>query len=285
MTLPASPNDRRSKRFGGARFWHPRPAHISIWLVMGCLLLASCQTPAIGAQRQSVTLTVSAAADLTLAFQEIGKAYEQQTGNHVVFNFGSTGQLAQQIDQGAPVDVFAAANVSYVEDLEKKGLIVAGTKKLYAQGRITVWTRADSPQRLTRLQDLLDPQIKHIAIANPEHAPYGTAAKEAMQSQGIWDKVQDKLVFGENATQTLQYAQTGNVEVAIAPLSLSTQGDGQWTLIPGELHNPINQALAVIKGTQHEAEARTFADFINGPEGRPVMRKYGFILPGEEPNK
>jgi molybdate transport system substrate-binding protein len=255
----------------------------AVWLGLLCLLLAGCQGPSFAHQGQPITLTVSAAADLTLAFQEIGEEYEQQTGNQVVFNFGSTGQLAQQIDKGAPVDVFAAANVSYVEDLEKKGLIVAGTKKLYAQGRITLWTRADSPLHITRLEDLLDTRIEHIAIANPEHAPYGTAAKEAMQSAGIWDKVEDKLVFGENATQTLQYAQTGNVEVAIAPLSLSTQGNGQWTLIPGDLHNPINQALAVIKGTRHEAEARAFADFINGPEGRPVMRKYGFILPGEEP--
>lgn len=259
-----------------------RSAFVSIALLLLCLLLAGCQGPAPAVESRPVTLTVSAAADLTAAFEELGKAYQQQTGNQVVFNFGSTGQLAQQIDKGAPVDVFAAANVSYIDDLEKAGLVVPGTKKLYAQGRITLWTRADSKLPIERIEDLTNPQIRHIAIANPEHAPYGTAAKEALQTAGIWDQLQSKLVFGENASQTLQYAQTGNVDVAIVPLSLSTQGNGRWKLIPAELHKPLNQALAVIKGTRHEPEARAFADFINGPQGRPIMRQYGFILPGEE---
>lgn len=264
-------------------------------VLLPVLALSACAAPTVAptAVPQSTaapasnstdnTLTVSAAADLALAFQEIGKRYEQETGIKVIFNFGSTGLLAQQIDQGAPVDLFAAANVSFVDDLIARDRLVADTKDLYAVGRITLWTRQDSTLKLETLQDLMQPQIKHIAIANPDHAPYGMAAREAMQSAGLWDALQPKLVLGENALATLQYAQRGDVDVAIAPLSLSTQNAGRWVLIPAEMHKPIVQALAVVKGSKHEAQARAFAKFINGPQGRPIMRKYGFVLPREAP--
>lgn len=245
--------------------------------------LVSCNGAATNNPQQPATLTVSAAADLTFAFQEIGKLFEKETGTRIVFNFGSTGQLAQQIEQGAPVDLFAAANISFVDRLEQKGLIISETKTIYARGRITLWTRADNPLQIGRIEDLLGPDVKRIAIANPAHAPYGIAAREAFQSAGIWEAVQHKLVLGENVRQTLQYAETGNVDVAIVALSLSIQGKGRWVLIPEELHQPIDQALAVIKGTQYKQKAKQFAIFINGPQGRPIMRKYGFLLPGEEP--
>lgn len=232
-----------------------------------------------------VTLTVSAAADLTPAFEELGKLFEDQTGIRVTFNFGSTGQLTQQIEQGAPVDLLAAANVRFVEELERQNLILPDTKALYAQGRITIWTRSDSPLKLEQLQDLVNPEVRRIAIANPEHAPYGEAARQALQSAGIWDRVSSRLVFGENISQTLQFAETGNVDAAIVALSLSVNSEGRWVLISDQLHQPLNQALAVIKSTRHEAEARRFAAFINSPQGRPIMRKYGFVLPGEEPLK
>lgn len=229
------------------------------------------------------TLTVAAAADLALAFQEIGKLYEQETGAKVVFNFGSTGLLAQQIEQGAPFDLFAAANVSFVDELLARDRLLADTKDLYAVGRITIWTRQDSGMKFETLQDLLQPGVKYVAIANPDHAPYGIAAREAMQSAGLWDALQSRLVLGENALATLQYGQRGDVDVAIVPLSLSAQNEGRWVLIPAERHKPIVQALAVVKDSKQEAQARAFAKFINGPQGRPVMRKYGFILPGESP--
>ena len=229
------------------------------------------------------TITVSAAADLTFAFQELGKLFEQETGTRVVFNFGSTGLLAQQIEQGAPIDLFAAANVSFVDDLIARDRLLADTKELYAVGRITLWTRQDSGMKFETMQDLLQSGVKYIAIANPDHAPYGVAAREAMQRAGIWDTLQPKLVLGDNALATLQYAQRGDVDVAIAPLSLSLQNEGRWVLIPAEMHKPINQALGVVKSSAHEAEARAFATFINGPVGRPIMRKYGFVLPGETP--
>ncbi len=243
-------------------------------------LLVSCAHST--SRPTATTLTVSAAADLMPAFEEIGKLFEQETSVKVSFNFGSTGQLAQQIEQGAPVDLFAAANVSFVEGLEKKKFILSDTKALYAQGRITLWTRNDSPLRLERVEDLARPEVRRMAIANPEHAPYGIAAREALQSAGIFEQVKSRLVFGENVAQTLQYAESGNVDAAIVALSLSTQSTGRWVLIPEALHKPLNQVLAVISGTKHEQEARRFAAFINGTKGRPVMHKYGFILPGEE---
>lgn len=250
--------------------------------VCAAALLAGCRGEATkGAGAQAIT--VSAASDLTPAFQEIGREFEKQEGTQVVFNFGSTGQLAQQIEQGAPVDLFAAANVSFIEGLEKKGLIIDGTKALYAQGRVTLWTRGDSALKLERVEDLAKPEVKRVAIANPEHAPYGAAARDALQAAGVLEAVRPKLVYGENISQTLQYAESGNADAALVALSLSTQSRGRWTLIPAELHKPLNQALAVIRGTQHEQEARRFAAFVNSPKGREVMRRYGFVLPGEEP--
>jgi molybdate transport system substrate-binding protein len=221
--------------------------------------------------------------ELTPAFEELGKKFEQATGIKVVFSFGSTGTLAQQIENGAPMDVFAAANVEYIDKLEQKGLIIPGTKALYARGRITIWTNADSKLQIDRLEDFTRPEVQRVAIANPDHAPYGVAAREALQSAGIWDSVKPKLVFGENVRQALQYAETGNVEVAIVALSLSIKSKGRWTLVPQEMHTPLDQALAVIKGSKNEEGARRFASFINGAEGRPTMRQYGFVLPGEEP--
>jgi molybdate transport system substrate-binding protein len=241
------------------------------------LLLISCT-----ASKREAELTVSAASDLMPAFQELGRMFEQKHGTRVVFNFGSTGQLAQQIEKGAPVDLFAAANVSFVDDLESKGLTIPETKALYAQGRLTLWTRSDSLLAIGRIEDLVRPEVKKIAIANPQHAPYGQAAKEALERAGIWDAVLPKLVYGENISQTLQFAQSGNVDAAIVALSLSNESEGKWKLVPAELHNPLNQALAVVKGARNEKDARAFAAFINGLEGRTVMRTYGFVLPGED---
>jgi molybdate transport system substrate-binding protein len=248
------------------------------------LLLAACSShETANRQASAPEITAAAAADLTPAFEELGKVFEQESGVKVIFMFGSTGNLAKQIENGAPVDLFAAANISFIEELERKGLIVPDTKALYARGRVTLWTRADNPLGLNRIEDLARPEVKRVAIANPEHAPYGVAAREALQSAGIWDVVQPKLVLGENVRQALQYAETGNVDAAITALSLSTQSDGHWTLIPEQMHRPLDQALAVIKNAQHEQQARSFAAFINSDRGRSVMRKYGFILPGEEP--
>lgn len=228
---------------------------------------------------QTSELTVAAASDLTQAFEEIGREFEAAQKIKVVFVFGSTGMLTRQIENGAPMDLFAAANVAYIDQLEQKGLIVPDTKAIYARGRITLWTTADSPLKLEKITDLMRPEVKRIAIANPDHAPYGLAAQQALQSAGIWDAVKPKLVYGDNIRQTLQYAETGNVDVAIVAFSLSQQSKGRWTLVPEELHRPIDQGLAVIKGTHNEAAARAFASFVTGPRGREILGKYGFAFP------
>jgi molybdate transport system substrate-binding protein len=232
-----------------------------------------------------VTLTVSAASSLTAAFTEIGKLFEAQTGDTVLFNFGASGSLAQQIEQGAPVDLFAAANVGFVDELEQKGLVLPGTVQKYARGQIVLWTRSDSPVKLDRIEDLAQPEIGKVAIANPDRAPYGFAAREALKAVGVWQAVQPKLVIAETIQQTHQYAETGNVDAAIGALSLSVPaaagGDlGRYVVIPQELYTPLDQALAVIKGTKNEAAARAFAAFIAGPQGREVLQKYGFTVPG-----
>jgi molybdate transport system substrate-binding protein len=174
------------------------------------------------------------------------------------------------------MDLFAAASVDFIEQLDQKGLILSDTKAVYARGRITLWTSNDSQLTINQIEDLKRDEVKRIAIANPDHAPYGMAAREAMQHAGIWDSVKSKLVYGDNIRQTLQFAETGNVEVAIVALSLSKQSDGHWTLIPEELHKPINQGLAVINGSKNEKSARAFASFITGPQGQAILAKYGF---------
>jgi molybdate transport system substrate-binding protein len=224
-------------------------------------------------------LTVAAAADLTPAFEEIGRMFEASQKTKVVFVFGSTGMLTRQIENGAPFDLFAAANVSYIDQLEQKGLIVPGTKRTYARGRITLWTLSNSALKIEKISDLARPEVTRIAIANPDHAPYGQAAREALQSAGIWDTVKPRLVYGDNVRQTLQYAETGNVEVAIVALSLSMQSKGHWVLIPEELHKPLDQGMAIIKSTKNEQAARAFNEFVNGPQGKEILRKYGFSFP------
>jgi molybdate transport system substrate-binding protein len=246
---------------------------IALACVTACKDKGSVTTNAPAPQHE---LTVAAASDLTPVFEELGREFESATKTKVVFMFGSTGMLARQIENGAPVDLFAAANVSYVDQLEQKGLIIPDTKAVYARGRITLWTSNDSPVRLQGIADLARPEVQRIAIANPDHAPYGLAAKQALQSAGIWERVQPKLVYGDNIRQTLQYAETGNVEVAIVSLSLSVPSNGRWTLIPEELHQPIDQGLAVIKDTKNEQAARAFATFISSPQGKSIMKKYGF---------
>ena len=244
------------------------------------LLLQSCtSTPKYSDPKPAAELTVAAASDLAGAFDEVGKELQVAKNIKVVFNYGSSGMLARQIENGAPIDLFASANIDYVNQLEQKGLILPDTKKLYARGRITLWTLNDSPLQIEKITDLTRPEVKRVAIANPEHAPYGMAARQTMERAGVWEAVKPKLVYGENIRQTLQYAQTGNVEVAIVALSLSIQSDGRWVLVPEELHRPLDQGLAVIKGAKDERAAKDFVDFILGPQGQAIMQKYGFTLP------
>lgn len=228
-------------------------------------------------------LKVAAASDLGFAFKDVGEAYTKKTGQPVTFSFGSTGLLAKQVAEGAPFDVFAAANVSFADDAVKSGACAADSKSLYATGRVVLWTKKGTEPPKT-LADLADAKWAKIAIANPEHAPYGRAAKDAMTKAGVWDKVQSRVVYGENVQQTLQYAQSGNAEVAIVALSLATVTEGgAFTTVPAEAHERIDQAVVACKGKEPAVSegARRFVAFVGSDEGRAVMRKYGFLLPGE----
>ena len=225
---------------------------------------------------ETAQLTVAAASDLTAAFEEIGRDFEARDKIKPIFVFGSTGLLTRQIENGAPFDVFAAANESYIDQLQQKGLTVEGTKTIYGRGRITMWTMAESRFKLEKIEDLASPDVHRVAIANPDHAPYGLAAREALETAGIWQTVQPKLVYGGNIRQALQFAETGNVEVAIVAVSLSAQNKGRCVLIPETLHKPLLQAMAVIKGTTNEDAARSFTDFVTGSKGREILAKYGF---------
>ena len=250
----------------------------ALLLALACVTACKDKTPATTTPIASASgeLTVAAASDLTPVFEELGRAFESATKIKVVLVFGSTGMLTRQIENGAPFDLFAAANVSYIDELEQKGLIIPDSKAIYARGRITLWTANESPVRFQGIEDLARPEIQRVAIANPDHAPYGLAAKQALQSAGVWDRVQPKLVYGDNVRQTLQYAQTGNVEVSIVPLSLSIPSNGRWTLIPEDLHQPIDQGLAIMKSTKNEPAARAFIAFLSSPQGKAIMKKYGF---------
>ncbi|MFC0471614.1 molybdate ABC transporter substrate-binding protein [Halalkalibacter kiskunsagensis] len=226
-------------------------------------------------------LLVAAASDLTLAFTEIGPLFEEETGSTLTFSFGSTGQLADQIENGAPFDVFAAANISFVDNLREKEFIFADSQTTYAFGRVGIATLPSSSHTVTTLENLLHRDIKKIAIANPDHAPYGLAAKQALQSAGIWDKIEEKLVFGRNISDTLSYIETGNVEAGIIALSLYKEGDVVFNLIEDDLHEPLEQSIAVVKRTSQEELSREFIDFLSGPIGKPIMESYGFIVPKE----
>lgn len=228
-----------------------------------------------GSRRQ---VTIAAASDLTRAFEEVGRAFTRKTGIKPVFRFGSSGLLAQQIGEQAPFDVFASANVGFVDRVVKSGACDAATKRLYALGRIVVWSKS---QPITSLADLADPRFSKIAIAHPDHAPYGKAAREALEATGVWARVQGKVVYGENILQTMQWAQTGDTDASIVALALTVVTEGGKTLaIDDKLHQPLVQAAVVCKHGGGEANGRAFVDFLTSPEGIEIMKRYGFALPG-----
>jgi len=240
-------------------------------------LLAGC-----GRKSGKPPVRVAAAADLAFAFEEVGAAFEKQSGHRVSFSFGSTGLLSKQIIEGAPFDVFAAANVSYADQVVKSADCDGASKKLYARGRIVVWTQKGGVAAVRTLAELTDARFRKIAIANPEHAPYGKAAQDALTTAGLWDAVKPKLVFGENVQATLKWAQTGDADAAIVALSLAiVTENGTYMAIDPALHAPIDQALVVCAQGRNLEGGRAFTAFVGSEEGRAIMRRFGFLLPGE----
>jgi len=243
-------------------------------------------TPGVRSAQGRPVVEVAAAADTRFALDELAALFMRQQGVQVQVTYGSSGQLATQIEQGAPFDLFFSADEQLIRHLGAQGLIVEQTEQIYAIGRIVLWVPQDSPiDPRQGLRILTDDRIRFIAIANPEHAPYGRAAAQALRASGLWDRVHAKLVLGENISQTLQFARTGNADVGIIALSLAIappiQPTGRFAVIPASLHDPIRQTAGVVARSPRLKHAKAFLAFVNGPEGRHVLRRYGFVIPGE----
>lgn len=230
-------------------------------------------------------ITVAAAADLKFAMDEIVSGFNKShAGNTVEVVYGSSGKFFTQIQQDAPFDLYFSADIAYPRELAKKGLAASAVMP-YAVGRIVLWSNSMDATHMT-LASLTDPKIIKIAIANPKHAPYGKRAEEALRAAGMWDKVQGKLVFGENIAHTAQFVQTGNAQVGIIALSLALNPElsknGGYYLIPGSLHQPLEQGYVITKRGADKPLAKKFTQYIASQETRRIMSKYGFVLPGEK---
>jgi molybdate transport system substrate-binding protein len=230
---------------------------------------------------QSPPLTVFAASDLGPSFKQIVPTFEETTRTKVTLVLGSTGMLAQQIRNGAPADAFFAANESFVRDLSAESLTLQQTETVYARGRIVTVTLKSSDIRVNDVKELANPRIRRIAIANPQHAPYGLAARQALERLGLWAAVQPKLVFGENVQQAVQFVRSGSAEAGIVARSVAATPDLNWTFVDGDLHAPLNQVAVVLARTKQASLAKAFLEYVNGDRGRVVMREFGFLLPGE----
>ena len=256
----------------------PHPSSLIPSLALAFLILCASCSPdtSLSPQADSDEINVAAAANLTDAFAELGKQFTTQTGIRVVYSFGSTADLAKQIENGAPFDLFAAADVEHVDGLNHKGLLVHGSQALYARGRLVLWTPPGSRITLDRIDDLRLTDVERISIAKPDVAPYGRAAVEALKALNLWTEVEPKVIYGQNVSQAKQYAATGNAEAAFIPRSLIKADEGHAIEIDERLHQPINQALAVIKASEKPEPARRFAAYVLSPEGQALLERYGY---------
>jgi molybdate transport system substrate-binding protein len=250
-------------------------------MLFACLILL-----ALPAQAEKIT--IAAAADLKFAMDEIVDAYKKSNAaDQIEVVYGSSGKFNTQIQQGAPFDLFFSADIAFPRELAKNGL-AAFEVKPYAVGRIVLWSASMDASKMT-LDSLTDPKIARIAIANPQHAPYGKRAEEALRSSGLWEKIESKLVYGENIANTAQFVQTGNAQVGIIALSLALSPElsakGGYYLIPDKLHAPLEQGFIITKRAAGNALAKRFAGYMASRPARAVMTKYGFVLPGEATGK
>ena len=218
-------------------------------------------------------MTIAAAADLAQAQQSLSQAFHQKSGTALRFSLGSSGVLAKQIENGAPFDVFISANEKYVKDLAGNGHIDPASVHVYAIGRLGIWSYTGN---LHDLNQLLAAEVKRIAIANPQFAPYGAAAKDLLERTGLWSRLQSKIVYGENVSQALQYAESQNADAAIVSWTLVAAKGG--TLLPAN-HAPIRQAVGIVTATKQPALARQFVEFLLGPAGRAVLSAHGLTPP------
>ncbi len=237
--------------------------------------LAGCQP----ASRVKPEVTVAAAANLTGVFDRIAPAFEMKTGIHVVSSFASTAQLAQQIENSAPFDVFMSADSEHVAALEHAGLLTAGSRAVYAVGVLAVWIPPTSEARVNGLDDLTSGTVKVIAIAKPELAPYGAASVEALHMLGIWGRVVPKIVYAENINMAKQYGTSGNADAVFTAYSLVLGEKGKVIRVDGALHQPIRQELGIIGRSQDQRNARQFADYLLTGDGKSILTSFGYELP------
>ncbi len=236
---------------------HPR--HTG-WIVCAATLLCSCGTP-------KAKLTVAAAANLTDVFGEIGKAFKAKTGVDVIFSYGSTAELAQQIANGAPFDLFAAADTEHVDALVSTGKLTSVSRAVYALGQLALWIPNVNQSGVRELKDLTRPQIRFIAIAQPELAPYGKAS------------IEPKLVYANSISQAKQGAASGNADAAFTAYSLVLHERGTILKADPQLYHPIEQAMAIVTSSPRIQESNQFRSFLLGPEGRAILAKSGYLLP------
>lgn len=250
------------------------------WILPAAVTLALL----IAGTARGQEIRIAAAADLKFAMPDVAAQFEKQTGAKVDVTYGSSGNFFSQLQNGAPFDLFFSADVEYPRKLEAAGIAEPGTRYEYAVGRIAIWTPPDTEVDVTHAgwQALLDPRVQKIAIANPEHAPYGRAAVAALEKAGIYEQVKAKLVYGENISQTAQFVQSGNAQAGIVAMSLAVspamQGGKRWE-IPADMHPVMEQAAILLKSAKNKDQARAFLEFVKSEMGRATLSKYGFMFP------
>lgn len=268
-------------RFG---VWARRRAAI---VSLGLAMLGISASASHVVAKQTPPPNIAAAADLQFALTEVAASFTKDTGQTVNLTFGSSGNFLRQIQQGAPFQMFMSADEGFVQQLAQAGKTEDGGT-LYAVGRIVLFAPKGSSLKVdAELADLraalADGRIQKFAIANPEHAPYGRAAEEALRSRGLWDAVQPRLVLGENVSQAAQFATSGTAQGGIFAYSLALSQHvadrGTYVLIPADWHKPLRQRMVLIKGANDTA--RAFYAYVRQPAARAIFRKYGFVLPGE----
>jgi len=233
-------------------------------------------------------ITVAAAADMSAALPELVAAYTKKTGQTVKLSFGASGNLTNQIRNGAPFDIFFSADEQYPQQLISEGLASKDTLYRYAVGRLVLWVPADSPLDLSKLgiQALLDPSVKKISIANPATAPYGRAAAAALRHFGIYDRVSGRLVLGESVSQAAQFVESGNAQAGLIALSHALaptmKGKGRYWTVPLDAYPTLNQAAVVLSKSKQQDAARRFLEFLRSPEATSLLTGYGFSLPAEK---
>jgi molybdate transport system substrate-binding protein len=227
-------------------------------------------------------ISIAGAADLNYALQQLATEFEHKTGNQVRLSFGSSGNLYSQIQAGAPFDLFFSADVDYPEKLAAAGFIERSSLRIYAQGHLVLWVPHSlhlDPAAL-QMNLLLQPAVKRIAVANAQHAPYGRAAIAALQHFGLKDKVQDKLVFGENISQAAQFVQSGNAQAGLIALSLAMsppmKNAGAYWELPTNSYPELRQGVAIVTASKHKELAQAFLDYVASAEGKTVLEQYGF---------